>query len=324
MNKKSVLNSIKIIVLGLILSGGISYMQTAIAAFPAGNPPAFINVSSTAQVKTGPLGIGALIGWQATPKAADLYGDVKIVGSSSPTARDLYVSGKTGIGIASPVEALEVNGNIRLGAFDYSYSSTAQNQNANPNRLCADTSGKIVLCPHGSQGFSTNCTDSNPCTFTVPDGVFKINVSVLGGGGGGGGHWDTGANGGGGGGGGSGSGGGMNVLPGQQITDIVVGKGGTAGTIGPGNGPDFRKGGNGGDSHFGYYFSGLGGGGGGGGLSSPGAGGIGPGGCNGQNGATAPTVLSGGCGNGGNGGETGPYAQLGPHAGGTGIVNVSW
>ena len=58
---------------------------------------------------------------------------------SGPTSGNLYVSGKMGIGIANPVEEVEVSGNVKVRSL--------VNSTAGPLRVCADTAGKLVFCP---------------------------------------------------------------------------------------------------------------------------------------------------------------------------------
>lgn len=94
-----------------------------------------------------------------------------------PPGGDLYVSGKIGIGVTNPQQELEVVGSVKVGAFEDPDESAI-------NRLCADLVGKIVLCPTGYQPFIGNGYPNNPDpngfgvigNFTVPDGIFKINV----------------------------------------------------------------------------------------------------------------------------------------------------
>lgn len=58
---------------------------------------------------------------------------------SGPTSGNLYVSGKMGIGIANPVEEVEVSGNVKVRGL--------VNPTISPPRVCADTTGKLVFCP---------------------------------------------------------------------------------------------------------------------------------------------------------------------------------
>jgi len=188
---------------------------------------------------------------------------------ASTTSSNLSVFGKVGIGILTPfmpTEKLDVVGNVKVGSLE--------NTAAQSVRLCADSLGKIILCPSGSKTFNVGQSTD----WTVPDGVFRINVKVIGGGGGGGGAFNTNAGGAGGGGGGGGySEGNINLIPGQIVT-VYVGKGGLGGSnvragsnyiLSPiynfNDGRWYGNGDNGGDgesSSFGSYFSVTGGGGG--------------------------------------------------------------
>lgn len=105
--------------------------------------------------------------------------------------------------------------------------------------------------------------DSTGCTWTVPNGVSSVRVLVVAGGGGGGGYLTSG---------GGGGGGviheiGASVTPGSSI-NVVVGKGGSAGSNAwnlPGN---YNNGTNGSNSRFDSLVAIGGGGGGGGGTNS--------------------------------------------------------
>lgn len=96
-----------------------------------------------------------------------------------------------------------------------------------------------VLAPHGSISWTTAGT----YTWTVPAGVWNINLAAIGGGGGGGGSTEVGdgAGGGGGGSGGVGIQTGLGVWPGEDLT-IVVGAGGTGSPF-VGRDPGYQGGG---------------------------------------------------------------------------------
>ncbi|MGL4668601.1 MAG: hypothetical protein ACRCWR_11830, partial [Saezia sp.] len=123
-------------------------------------------------------------------------------------------------------------------------------------------SGKLVDAEGLSKsGVGKNCfCYATSGIFTVPAGVFRVRVRLVGGGGGAGGSYTSLRTGGGGGGGGYAEGF-VDVTPGQQIP-VTVGAGGAGGVPG-------QDGSHGGGSSFGSYLSATGGslGGGGGGLS---------------------------------------------------------
>lgn len=92
-----------------------------------------------------------------------------------PPGGDLYVTGKIGIGTNTPTEKLDVVGTVKVGSLE-------DPNNLAMNRLCADLTGKIVSCPTGYQAFYASGGNWSPSLyptvkFTVPDGVFRINVS---------------------------------------------------------------------------------------------------------------------------------------------------
>lgn len=110
--KKEVLQTIKIIVLAAILTIGIQYVfavsswSPPTSAPPAGNADAPINVGILGQVKNGGLNLGYGITNQ------DLNGLI-------------VVNGRTGLGISTPAEKLDVNGNIRIrGQLIDAYASS--------------------------------------------------------------------------------------------------------------------------------------------------------------------------------------------------------
>ncbi|HRH30650.1 MAG TPA: hypothetical protein PK886_01095 [Candidatus Paceibacterota bacterium] len=122
--KKQVLNGLKIIVLGLTLSAGISYATNWVA--PAGSPPgnnaeAPINVGTTGQLKNGGLGVQGFVAWNNALFSRDVFVKDAINPSNSG---DLYVH--------------------KLANGTNSY-------------VCADSAGKLVLC--GAPAASPECSD---------------------------------------------------------------------------------------------------------------------------------------------------------------------
>jgi hypothetical protein len=117
--------------------------------------------------------------------------------------------------------------------------------NSSTSNVCADGSGKLILCSGsgpgtgnptvsmqvyqvtgGTQVTSGTLGTSNPSTFTVPSGVSQITVEVIGGGGG---SRVGGVNGGAGGGGAGSSRAYVNVSPGTTFS-VAVGRGGSSGS----------------------------------------------------------------------------------------------
>ena len=100
-------NSLRTILLALVLSIGVSYAY-AIWSPPTAQPTsdntdAPINVGSATQLKDGGLGLGRT----GFPALLDVVGN-------------LTVSGNVGIGVGSPTEKLDVNGNVKATSFYYS------------------------------------------------------------------------------------------------------------------------------------------------------------------------------------------------------------
>lgn len=152
----------------------------------------------------------------------------------------IFAAGST-IQVATPTAFAAPQGSCSTG----SYVETT---------IGSDSLGSFVA-PSGA--------DSTGCTWTVPNGVSSVRVLVVAGGGGGGGYLTSG---------GGGGGGviheiGTSVTPGSSI-NVVVGKGGSAGSNAwnlPGN---YNNGTNGSNSTFDSLVAVGGGGGGGGGTNS--------------------------------------------------------
>jgi hypothetical protein len=140
---------------------------------PGGNTPAPVHVGLITQTKDGGLIVGAL-----------------------RSLLDVYVDGKVGIGTTNPSEALEVAGNIK--ATQGLQVGNTTNANAGTIRW----SGSDFEGYDGSQWKSLTAssiaissgqqTFTNSGTFTVPDGVTKVSISMSGGGGGGNGYYSSG------------------------------------------------------------------------------------------------------------------------------------
>jgi len=132
--KKNVLQSIKVIVLGLILSLGISYVFAATI-----NP---LNVGSSAQSKAGSLAVG-------TSAAITPGFKLEAVGFLQSTGLNVngraVISGKVGIGTIAPASKLSVNGGMTItGGGKMKINSLAGN---GTKKICVDDTGKLILCP---------------------------------------------------------------------------------------------------------------------------------------------------------------------------------
>ena len=101
------LNSIRTILLALILSIGISYAYAAWAPPGAAqNPPPSGNIDA-------PVNVGDNTQYKA--------GNLVLNNSATPFVNGLIVwAGNVGIGVVSPTEKLDVNGNVKATAFLYS------------------------------------------------------------------------------------------------------------------------------------------------------------------------------------------------------------
>ncbi len=224
---KKIIQTTKIIVLGLILSAGFAFAQIwngPPAPPPANtNTPTLIDIGPVTQLKSGSLRTGPL----GVDGSSLLHGNVRIVGVSTTTPSNLYVSGKVSIGVISSIppfpsltEKLEVNGEIKV--------STLQSPTSIPAQICVNASGVLVLCPvpQGSITYSRNssdvqiitggsCMTCNPNVFKVPDGVTSVTFKAWGGGAGGGGPAT-----------------GNHFVTGQMFPGINIGAGGGGGSGG--------------------------------------------------------------------------------------------
>ncbi len=239
---KNIIQTLKIISFGLVLSAGFALAQIFTGPFsnpPSVNIPAPINDSSYGQIKSGGLGVGPLT----------VFGDSAFYGKQSIlTSGNLYASNKAGVGIlpTASSENLEIANTAGLnGQGDIKNymktSSLSLASNPSPSKIrevCSDSSGKLVLCAitaatsvaHGSKTWNIN----GGYSFTVPHGISSLVIETWGAGAGGAGG--TGAYGSDGiGVGGNGGGGGgyakttITVAP-NQVMNITVGERGVYGT----------------------------------------------------------------------------------------------
>lgn len=189
--KKEIIQTFKIVSLGLILSAGFAFANTwntkpsnpTVPALPSSNISVPIDVSSISQIKKGSFGVGPLV----IAGASDITGNINIKGPnpylpiSQYNKSNLYVSGKVGIGFfpTATSEKLRVQGDVKISTL--SHTSTGQ---AN---VCSDTYGEILLCPPVVVFGSANLILPGVYTWTVPVNVTSVTFKVWGGGGGGGG-----------------------------------------------------------------------------------------------------------------------------------------
>jgi len=138
--KKDITQSIKIIILGLLLSVGISFAanwSSPIAPYPSGNKAAPINVSNSHQ------GIGKLFNGSL-----------------------LHIEGTLASQASQPSPALVVFGNATV-ANDLKVTNFA---GAGTRTVCADTTGTLIVCPvtcgsaNGGTFSSLTANDPNLCS----------------------------------------------------------------------------------------------------------------------------------------------------------------
>ncbi len=352
--KKDIVQSIKVILLAVVLSAGIAMAQTwsgPTGAAPTNNVAAPINAGGTSQVKLGALGTGPL----AVFGNSAMYGDVSILGSSTSTTPNtqtgfLKLLGKTAFAQQITTNSnLFVSGQVTVGGLASSAGSHVCVDGAGQLTLCAasptpgpspvecndgsdnDGDGTIDMNDSGCSSPTDNSEATTPPphgtvvfdssgSWTVPGGVTSLSLQVWGGGGGGG--SSSGANqgaGGGGGGGGGYSTGTVAVTPGQSIS-FTVG----AQAAGGGHDNETSSGESGNlSSILGIIANGGGGGSdGANGFPAPGGGGGGGNNDNGDAGALA-NGTGNNTGNGGNGGNAGGTTGTGGAGGTASLQNGS-
>lgn len=167
--KKEIFQTLKIVALSLIFSASFAFATWVAMPTPppsstnnANNP---INVSVTNQVKIGPLSIGPL----AVFGPSQMNGAVNVLGLTSGTTSNLYVTGNIGIGVNPPSQKVDVNGNIKI-------SSLAHSTVASAVQVCADTTGKIVACGNkcgSSQGITGSKPTTNLCSVGTPHSYYS-------------------------------------------------------------------------------------------------------------------------------------------------------
>lgn len=245
----------------------ITFAQAALAT----------DVSGTLAVGNGGTGATTLTGANIVLNGGNAFGANSSIGNTdnftlalltNNNARmTITAAGKVGIGTVTPQTQLEVAGTLRLEGATSGFVGIAPAAAAGSITYTlpsADGSSGQFLSTNGSATLSwataSGSSSSIPTmqiftasgTFTIPAGITKVKVTVVGGGGGSGGASQGSAMTGGGGGGGTSIQTLTGLTPGNTVT-VTVGAGGSAGAN---SGTD---GGNGGTSSFGANASATGG-----------------------------------------------------------------
>ena len=151
MNKKSLLQSLKVIILGALLSIGIAFAQTwtpPSSTPPVPNADAPINVGGTKQIKAGPLVIGT-----------NYLNALKGGGSADFSGYDL----KTSVGIFKDIVTDDLSSNT-IGIYQATVGALGHSASI-PQPVCADKGGKLVLC--GAPPPTVTCGSADGETFTT-------------------------------------------------------------------------------------------------------------------------------------------------------------
>lgn len=150
-------STIKLVILGIILSVGLSYAATwtgPTGVAPANNVDVPVNAGPTLQDKQGGLSVNtfAALGDAQLKQQAFFRGPVKgiDVGSTNPT---LEIGGTSTTGATKRV-VTTVNGNLNSGAT----IGSTELKNTTLNTLCSDDRGHIVFCPSGGGGSTGGST----------------------------------------------------------------------------------------------------------------------------------------------------------------------
>ena len=187
--KKEFIQSIKIIIVGLALCAGTAFgagawlppqtnmvMPTGPCSYATNttfwcNFQKPIDTGYVFQIMTD-LGVGPLA----------VYGDTQIDGDAAVLpatvgglGSNLHVAGRVGLGVplASISNALDVVGDVKAGSL----------VGTGTKDLCADANGILSRCTTGGyHDYPGSYYVPNSDTFIVPDGVYKIHVSVMSGG----------------------------------------------------------------------------------------------------------------------------------------------
>lgn len=177
--KKQLIQSVKIITLALLIGLGAQYIMAA-----AGS-----GGSSQAGIWTGPAG---------APPTQNKGAPINVTTQEQAKATSPLSGVTLNIGGLFAADNISSFGYVASGDL-----SQANNGSATyPAHVCADTNGKLIVCPGpaapgshqqvytisgGTQVSSGDCVLCNGTTFITPTGVTEFTVSLIGGGGGGGG-----------------------------------------------------------------------------------------------------------------------------------------
>ncbi|MDO8603991.1 MAG: hypothetical protein Q7K40_01085 [bacterium] len=192
---KSILQHLKVIILAIVLSFGLSYVYAwtaPTATPPSGNVSAPLNTSATSQTKAGPLVVGSL---DAGSGSIQTSGTIQTTG---------YLSGGSVI-----ANSLQIVTGAKLG-----------------QSLVSDAAGNLSYTSPAVASKSTTYSTAGTYTIKVPTGLTSMSARLVGGGGGGGGGSDYTRN-------GAGGGGGAGQVTTLVINGLVAGKSYTL-TVGKG------------------------------------------------------------------------------------------
>lgn len=168
-------SSIKLVVLGVILSVGLSYAAFQSTTWTPGAPltdnvDSPITAGPVLQDKQGGLSVNtfAALGNAELKQQAFFRGPVKgiDVGSANPT---LEIGGTTTGGTSARV-VTTVNGNLNSGVT----IGSTELKNTTLNRLCSDDKGHVVFCPAGGTGGTGGGTGSTYASCFIADTMVTL------------------------------------------------------------------------------------------------------------------------------------------------------
>ena len=162
---KNITQSIKVLILSLVLVAGVGFAWSGPTQSPAGgNIPAPINISSVAQYKTGGLAIGSTsLPSSVSSGSAKLYVAGLSLMKQLLVQANALVANKLTVGLVnSSTESLEASNlllSTKLTPCLFAFS-TGMNPSAShyPAPLCAKSDGTIYVCDQTGAG----------CTGVIP------------------------------------------------------------------------------------------------------------------------------------------------------------